>query len=167
MEDKITGLLEGGLALVRENSAISVILSLAGIMAVLFMFKGLLEDLERAVGEWLFWRWLKKDGNFLKFSTEGEARAGYAHYIDSRKYAAMTRGWRRRYEKKHGIQPEKQALSLREKTAKLKASLLDFWEALDYLSVPGLDDIREWFAARLKRKSAPKVSLEKNPSGKE
>ena len=168
-------IMRDGLAFARENEPISLILSIIGITVALFMFRGLLEDIEKAIMEWLFWRWLKKDGRFMNFETEGEARAGYQHYLDARKYRSMTRSWRKKYESKNGLpSAEAPKKGFGERISRMKTSVLNFWEALDYITIPDMDDIRNFFANRLsgKRKSeqnskpAHTVSLEKNKSDK-
>lgn len=92
--------LRGGMELIRENDIICSILIGVGCVVILFLAYAILVDFSRAVKEQIFLHWLKKDGNFTKFSTEREARKGYRRYLEERRYERMTRGWRKKLEGK-------------------------------------------------------------------
>lgn len=141
MTDSITfaDFLRTGIELVRENSIISGILTFVGAIVIFFFIQAIVTDFVRAFKEYRFTSWLKKDGNFTKFSTERDARKGYRRHLEERRYERKTRRWRKKYEGK--------SVSLAEKYGKLCE-----W----FGNLPDMNDIRNAFR-RLKTLSQGKA----------
>lgn len=127
---------KNGMDFLKASPLVSSILTVVFCIVILFLLKAICADMYRALKELLFFHWLKKDENFTRFKTEREARKGYKQYLEEKRYASMTKSWRKKLEKKKN---PGQFLSLRQRYENLCERLGD---------LPDMDDIKAFFSRK-------------------
>lgn len=135
--DRFFDILASGLDFVKENDPLVLFLFIAALIVFFFALTAILTDIARIIEEFIFWRWLKKDDHFILFKTEEEARHGYEEYLKQRKYASMTRGLRKKREKRLKNPGEAEKHSFAGKF------LIRLREYLDYLDIPSFGEMRD------------------------